>query len=648
MGKTMAKANVIWGEQHSVSLASFSSAHMANIVDLIQRNIGPNQAINHSAAQAALIKAKNNPKMKNGYVKVGLIGTDLVLRCKEKKFLGDIEFDAVLVKSYPNKMLQWDTQQQLDKLEKGAKELMARKTAERIAKAEREKAEAERAKAERLHQVMNTPDAEGKTMRTKILSAAKNAQKLGVGDYAKNKLKAQGLTPMDERYHGEAIDPKNRYGRHMPPLRALWEKHASQLSSFGKWLDEAEAGKTDVPGVREALALKNTDNGRAVIEPGGVAGGRVIYLDDTTRKPYEAKVTGGAITGTYVKNGEVIFVIGSDNKIYAGTKARAAAGERKAFNHSSFFSGGPVKSAGTLIVAGGKITDINDLSGHYTPSKAMVTLAVRKFGGKNTEWLNAVNVKLGTAAPVSGAVFLGEAHEEESAEIWGKYSAGNLSREDAAKVLLAASDGNWLVRVGSKGKLVISYRKGSTVTAALLTDLGKQGLDRKNLLLPKQVNDLLVTVRNTPSPSAPGNGESEQEESETQEKTDTRKPSPRSSREIEQQESETQEKTPKPRQQKVPAPKTQPTQTSKGTVDPVLIEGLRQSRAWHGDLNRAGSETLLNGQPGSWLLREGTKGLVAFSYNEAGAVKHILMNTSGNYAFMTKFSKEHADGMITA
>lgn len=103
-----------------------------------------------------------------------------------------------------------------------------------------------------------------------------------------------------------------------------------------------------------------------------------------------------------------------------------------------------------------------------------------------------------------------------------------------------------------------------------------------------------------------------------------------------------------PRQQKVPAPKTQPTQTSKGTVDPVLIEGLRQSRAWHGDLNRAGSEALLNGQPGLWLLREGTKGLVAFSYNEAGAVKHILMNTSGNYAFMTKFSKEHADGMITA
>src|SRR5260221_6318097 len=81
MGKTMAKANVIWGEQHAVSLASFSSAQMAQIIDLIQKNIEPKVPINHSAAQPALLKAKANPKMKNGYVKVGVIGTDLVLRC---------------------------------------------------------------------------------------------------------------------------------------------------------------------------------------------------------------------------------------------------------------------------------------------------------------------------------------------------------------------------------------------------------------------------------------------------------------------------------------------------------------------------------------------------------------------------------------
>src|SRR5262249_44976224 len=120
--------------------------------------------------------------------------------------------------------------------------------------------EQRKAKAERLHKVMNTPDEEGVTMREKILRTAKNAQKLGVGDYAKGKLKEQGLTPMDERYHGEAIDPKNRYGRYMPELRKLWEQHASQLKSYGKWLDDAEAGLVGVPGVREALALEKPKN----------------------------------------------------------------------------------------------------------------------------------------------------------------------------------------------------------------------------------------------------------------------------------------------------------------------------------------------------------------------------------------------------
>jgi hypothetical protein len=48
-------------------------------------------------------QAKTNPKMKNGYVKVGLIDGALVLRCKEKKFLGDIEVDATLVTDYKGK-----------------------------------------------------------------------------------------------------------------------------------------------------------------------------------------------------------------------------------------------------------------------------------------------------------------------------------------------------------------------------------------------------------------------------------------------------------------------------------------------------------------------------------------------------------------
>src|SRR5260370_7725211 len=76
--------------------------------------------------------------------------------------------------------------------------------------------EQRKAKAARLHQVMNTPNEEGDTMRTKILRAAKNAQKLGVGDYATGQLKPQGLTPLHARSHTAPIDPNNPHCPHLP------------------------------------------------------------------------------------------------------------------------------------------------------------------------------------------------------------------------------------------------------------------------------------------------------------------------------------------------------------------------------------------------------------------------------------------------
>ena len=183
MGKTMAKANVIWGEQHSVSLASFSSGHMANIVDLIQQKIGPTEPVNHAAAQSAVLKAKANAKMKNGYVKVGLIGTELILRCKERKFLGDIEVDAMLVKGYPAKVMAWKNQKILDDLEQvekaAARREKNRREQEKVQREQeqaRREEEAHKAKAVRLHKIMNTPDAEGDSMRTKIPRAADKAQ----------------------------------------------------------------------------------------------------------------------------------------------------------------------------------------------------------------------------------------------------------------------------------------------------------------------------------------------------------------------------------------------------------------------------------------------------------------------------------------
>jgi len=52
-----------------------------------------------------------------------------------------------------------------------------------------------------------------------------------------------------------------------------------------------------------------------------------------------------------------------DGKFYVGTKKRSTTVPD--FDHSSFFAGGKIKSAGTLYVDNGKITLIRDLAGAY-------------------------------------------------------------------------------------------------------------------------------------------------------------------------------------------------------------------------------------------------------------------------------------------
>jgi hypothetical protein len=607
MGKTMAKSTIIWGEQHSVSLARFSSAHMAQIIDLIHKNIGPTQTIDHAAAQSAIRKAKGNPKMKNGYVKVGLIDGNLVLRCKEKKFLGDIEVDAVLAKSYRAKVAAWDSQKmeaELDELQRQAEE--------------REK----QAKARRLKHVMNTPDAQGDSLRTKNPRAADKAHKLGVGDYAKHEVAQPGLTPRPEDYQGQVLDhQKNRYGRFLPDLKKVWDQHGGAARSFSKWLEDVEANKTNVPGVNEARALTHPElGGGKIVQGGGVTGGRVVYLNDDTRQAYVARVTKGAISGANVGgSGEYIFVIGPDNKIYAGSKARAAAGQPGAFNHSSFFSGGPVRSAGTMRVNGGRITRISNQSGHYSPTKEMVVQAVRKFSGGDADWLGSVTVALG-AKTMTGAELLGADNEARPAETWGKYSVGAMSREQAARVLAAASDGAWLVRVGSNKKLVISYRKGHEVEQDLLTKIGEKGLDRKKLLLP---GTLATPVSSTPpAQSRVRNGNGPQNRPTTRQRSAPTPPS-----------------TPA-RGRRPAAPAT--------ALSASLVEGMRHSEGWHGDLNRAGSEALLKVQPYAWLLREGRDGIIAFSYNDNGTIRHVLVSHFRSYSSMVRFTARHPDTLVKA
>lgn len=604
MGKTMKKSTIIWGEKHSVTLANFNDAHLKDIEAIVRQQIGPRAAFARAAASKAIQQAKTNPKMKHAYVKVGLIDGAVVLRCKEKKFFGDIEVDATLVTDYKGKANAY-IQEMLVEFEQ--EQERQRQELARL------KSEEERQK--RLKEVMGRKDKDGTTLRDRLLRAAETAQKLGIGNYAQTKLKVQGLQAMDPQYHGEVLDRKqNRYGRYLPDLKKVWDKQGEGKPNFTDWLDAVEKNDTSVPGVTEARQVTNPEVGK-VVQPGGIAGGLMVYLDDEARKGYVATASKGALTGPTVKNGQLIFVIGSDSKLYVGSKARAKPGERGAFNHSSFFSGGPVKSAGTLTVAGGKVTTLNDQSGHYAPTRPMVVAAMRKIGGNDDAWLQSVQVTVG-GKTTTGRVYLDGAIMEESIEIWGKYSIGTVSRPQAEAYLKAAPDGSWLVRIGTGNATVFSVRKGEAFTHDVVSKIGGAGLDRKKLLTKDKLPDVPPVPEVTPKTT--------RRKSVQQVAPETTAPKGRS-KPSEQTEIETEQIV---------------------GLSPRNDQALRSSPAWHGDINRTAAEGLLRGKPGSWLLRVGRDNQVALSQNVAGQLGHTLVLDDETYAKVATFMRRNSAGMV--
>lgn len=602
MGKTMPKSTVIYGQKHAVRAANFTGSDLNDLKALIRDLVGPEVKFPAAAVNKAISDAKNHKKMKDAYVKVGVIDGNLILRCKEKKFFGDIEIDVLLVPNYKPKASRYavvKAQEEMEALERVAVEKekeRVRLEEERVQQEQAQRVQNEKlAKEKRLHEVMNTPNDQGETMRERLLRAAEKGKKLGIGKGTQETLASKGLHAMDERYHGEVLDhQKNRYGRHLAPLKKVWDKVDAKMD-FSRWLDEVEKKNTSVPGVAEALTLRNSDTGGLIVEQGGTAGGTMVYLDEEGRKPYEAKASRGTITGAHVTTGEHIFVVGPDNKLYAGKKARAQAGVRGAFNHSSFFSGAPIKTAGSLKVSGGVITELSDLSGHYTPTPAMVVAAIRKLGGGDTAWLDKVQIVVGGKPAGNGTAYLtGEAQVRQTAT-WSKYSHGPKTSAWAEGVLKDGDDGAWLVRANRTGQLTVSVRKGDDITHHLVADLGKLGLNRKLLIEPGKLPQPRVQM--PPKQQVPQN--------------------------------------PPPQQQTPPRTQRQP--------PPVDDNTFKQSPAYHGALNRVNAEALLNGKAeNTWLLREGTGGLPVLSYVGKEGPVHVQINSDKFRQDVAGFIRRHS------
>jgi hypothetical protein len=106
MGKAMDKKSVIYGESKSQPLSGWN--RWTDVQTLVASKVGPKETIAWSTAKDVVAKAAKNPKMADAYIKIGVIGSDLVLRVKEKKFLGDIEEDAILLRGYVAKAEAWE------------------------------------------------------------------------------------------------------------------------------------------------------------------------------------------------------------------------------------------------------------------------------------------------------------------------------------------------------------------------------------------------------------------------------------------------------------------------------------------------------------------------------------------------------------
>ncbi len=93
----MDKSTVIYGQGNGVPVAK---VNWTVIREAITAEIGPEPITGLNAAKSAVEDAKKDKSLDGAYVKVGLDGSDLVLRIKDKRTFKDKEIDTTLIKGY--------------------------------------------------------------------------------------------------------------------------------------------------------------------------------------------------------------------------------------------------------------------------------------------------------------------------------------------------------------------------------------------------------------------------------------------------------------------------------------------------------------------------------------------------------------------
>lgn len=150
-------------------------------------------------------------------------------------------------------------------------------------------------------------------------------------------MKKHGL---GAKYYMEYIDPLHRIGE----LQRVWEKAMTEKNYF-EWLKDLDNYSTDITQ-------------------------RAIYLEPEDQEQNEVMLDNNSLTYAAskqaIKDGQYLYIVDEQKKVYMASEALSSAGHLH-FYHASFRAGDPVLCGGEVVIKNGKITHINNGSGHYIP-----------------------------------------------------------------------------------------------------------------------------------------------------------------------------------------------------------------------------------------------------------------------------------------
>jgi hypothetical protein len=114
------------------------------------------------------------------------------------------------------------------------------------------------------------------------------------------------------------------------------------------------------------------------LKDGGKPGDKVVYWDDIEREKHRVIIYQGLV---YDSNGDILPDTKSNHEDH-NNYVMDAAGNFYLFDeythpetrHSSVFAGNPVAGAGDWIIKDGRITYINNDSGHYKPGALFINV----------------------------------------------------------------------------------------------------------------------------------------------------------------------------------------------------------------------------------------------------------------------------------